>query len=152
MNKYVVIDIDGTVSKVGDRLECLQREPKNWDEFYNRCDEDEPIEDVIRVLNSMFYADPTLTAIFCTGRREGVRAKTIAWLNDNLSHNVLLGSTLLMRPDGNFKHDTKVKPKALEALGISPGNTLVIFEDRDTMVKEWRRLGFTCFQVNEGDF
>ena len=32
------------------------------------------------------------------------------------------------------------------------GNVLGVFEDRDRVVKMWRDLGITCFQVAEGDF
>ena len=33
---YVVVDIDGTISKVGDRIKCLEQSPKDWDSFYAR--------------------------------------------------------------------------------------------------------------------
>ena len=39
----ILVDIDGTISKVGDRIKYLQQEPKNWDSFYEACDEDECI-------------------------------------------------------------------------------------------------------------
>ena len=29
---------------------------------------------------------------------------------------------------------------------------LVVLEDRNSMVKRWRELGYTCLQVNDGDF
>ena len=34
--KYVVVDIDGTLSKVGERLKYLQQDPPDWDRFYRR--------------------------------------------------------------------------------------------------------------------
>lgn len=46
MKNIVVVDIDGTIAKVGDRLKYLQQEKKDWDSFYEHCDEDEPIKDM----------------------------------------------------------------------------------------------------------
>ena len=31
MNRTVIIDIDGTISKVGERIKYLQSEPKDWE-------------------------------------------------------------------------------------------------------------------------
>jgi hypothetical protein len=36
MQRTVVIDIDGTISYVGERLKYLQQEPKDWDSFYKK--------------------------------------------------------------------------------------------------------------------
>ena len=37
MKKTVIVDIDGTISKVGERLKYLLQSPKDWDSFYNDC-------------------------------------------------------------------------------------------------------------------
>ena len=34
MSKIVVCDIDGTISKVGDRIKYLEQSPKDWDAGY----------------------------------------------------------------------------------------------------------------------
>ena len=47
MKRTVIVDIDGTISKVGDRLKFLKQTPKDWDSFYNDCFEDEPILEII---------------------------------------------------------------------------------------------------------
>lgn len=39
----------------------------------------------------------------------------------------------------------------IKAVGITPENT-VVFEDRSGVVYMWRTLGFTCFQVADGDY
>jgi hypothetical protein len=57
-----------------------------------------------------------------------------------------------MRPNGDLRHDTEVKPELLATAGITPENTVCILEDRNSMVKKWRELGFTCLQVEDGDF
>ena len=152
--EYVIVDIDGTLSIVGDRAKCLQQNPKNWDEFYDRCDEDKPNTKIVELVQALWYRHYDI--VFCTGRRESVRAKTVKWLHEyNMGHiNCVLGrrQTLLMRPDGDFRHDTKVKPELLEKVGIKLKDIAFVLEDRSSMVKKWRELGVTCLQVAEGDF
>ena len=146
MKNIVVVDIDGTIAKVGDRLKYLQQEKKDWDSFYEHCDEDEPIRDIIDVVQALYWDNYKI--VFCTGRRESVRFKTVAWIQKNcISH-----FDLLMRPDGDFRHDTMVKPELLATASYTPDKVLCIFEDRDSMVSRWRDLGYRCLQVDRGDF
>lgn len=144
--KIVVVDIDGTVSKVGDRLKYLQQEKKDWDSFYEHCDEDEPIDDMCQLVADLFVLGNDI--VFCTGRRSGVRQKTEEWLDENIG----VDYELLMRKDGDWRHDTEVKPELLSKAGIEPEDVYFILEDRDSMVAKWRELGYRCLQVNEGKF
>lgn len=147
MNKdIVIVDIDGTIAKVGDRLKYLQQEPKDWDSFYEHCDEDEPIEDIIRVVKDLYFCGYNI--VFCTGRRESVRTKTMEWIKKYLNFNPC-GYRLLMRKDNDWRHDTEVKPQMLD---FPASEVLIVLEDRNSMVKKWRELGYTCLQVNKGDF
>ena len=59
---------------------------------------------------------------------------------------------LLMRKDGDFRHDSIVKPELIENSWFDSNIIAFILEDRDSMVNEWRELGFTCLQVAKGDF
>jgi hypothetical protein len=141
-----VFDIDGTLSRVGDRIECLQREPKNWDEFYDRCDEDEPNVPVVEVCRSIWNQGHRV--IYLTGRRESCRKKTMRWLG-KLEIAPLKDEHLIMRPDNDHRHDVVLKPELLKKAGLIP---FMIFDDRASMVSEWRRRGFPCCQVADGDF
>ena len=144
----VVVDIDGTIAKVGDRLKYLQQEKKDWDAFYEHCDEDEPIKDIIELIELMQIHEYNI--VFCTGRRESVRKKTEYWLFKNIW--CLREYKLLMRKDGNWRHDTEVKPELLQKAGITPDKVYFILEDRDSMVAKWRELGYRCLQVADGKF
>lgn len=149
MNKnIIVVDIDGTIAKVGDRLKYLQQEKKDWDGFYEHCDEDEPIEDMCRLVEDLWEWGYHI--VFCTGRRASVRGKTIKWIHQYL--NIGVDYDLLMRKDGDWRHDTEVKPELLKKAGITPDNVYLILEDRDSMVAKWRELGYRCLQVSEGKF
>ena len=140
----VIFDIDGTLSIVGDRLKYLQLTPPDWDAFYNACGEDylnEPIWSIWRAMRENH------TVLFVTGRRESCRADTLDWMKRHLI--TCPTEYLLMRKDGDLRHDTEVKPELIEDF---KDTILVIFEDRSSMVKKWRELGYTCVQVAEGDF
>lgn len=150
MSKIVIVDIDGTISKVGDRLKYLKQSPKDWDSFYEACDEDEPIIDVVSLVEELVC---THRIYFCTGRRESVREKTVIWLDKHVgSMGCLWDEFLLMRKDGDFRHDTEAKPELLKEAGIDLKDIAFVLEDRNSMVQKWRELGLTCLQVADGDF
>ena len=140
----IVFDIDGTLTKVGDRVECLQQTPKDWDSFYNRCGEDKPNEKVVELCQHLAMSNGI---IFVTGRRESCREATLEWMLDN---NIQCDTAdLFMRPDGDWRHDTIVKPELVKTFIHL---IELVFEDRDSMVAKWRELGITCCQVAEGKF
>jgi phosphoglycolate phosphatase-like HAD superfamily hydrolase len=143
--KIVVVDIDGTISKVGDRINCLKSNPPDWDSFYNRCDEDEPMQHVIDIVNSL---SSIYRIVYCTGRRESCRENTVKWFN----LNGVYGGIILMRPDGDHRHDTELKPELIEKAGIKLEDVEFVLEDRNSMVKKWREMGLVCLQVADGDF
>lgn len=145
MRNYI-FDIDGTLSLVGNRVECLSREPKCWDEFYSRCGEDLPNRPVIGVLDCIVHT-PDTRLWFLTGRRESCREVTADWLLTRCG--LCAKENLLMRPDGDFRHDTIVKPEVLAKAGVIPD---VVFEDRNSMAEYWRSQGVCCMQVADGDF
>lgn len=155
MRKIVIVDVDGTLTKVGDRIKYLQQEPKNWDEFYEHCDEDKPVESVCSLVNGL---DWDYTLYFVTGRRESVKNKTIKWINEFVFGSLtvigkgLISGRILMRKDGDFRHDTIVKPELLKEASIDLKDIAFVLEDRDSMVKKWREMGLTCLQVADGNF
>jgi hypothetical protein len=146
MKKIVLVDIDGTISRVGDRLKYL--EAGDWDAFYAACGEDEPIPEMVRLVQIlMSYYE----VVFCTGRTEAVRYKTWEWLYDRFNA-YLLGCSILMRKEGDHRHDIEVKPELLKEAGIDLDQIAFVLEDRNSMVKKWREMGLRCLQVAEGDF
>ena len=148
MNHIVVVDIDGTIAQIGNRLKYItEQNPKDYDAFYDHVGEDEPIQ---KICNVVWSLSQQYDIIFCTGRAERCRKQTEAWLKRHLP--LYEGYQLLMRKDGDHRHDVDVKPQLLEQASIYPNRVLCILEDRNSMVKKWRELGFTCLQVNDGDF
>lgn len=151
---FVVVDIDGTVADCSQRRHHLLKQPKDWDAFFAGIPSDLPIESscrLVRVLGSWgFYR-----VIFCTGRGEEYREQTEAWLRETfegMAPRSWFSDSLLMRATADRRDDPVVKPELLASRGITPQNTAFILEDRNRMVARWRELGFTCFQVADGDF
>lgn len=151
MKNTIVVDIDGTIAKVGDRLKYLQQEKKDWDSFYEHCDEDTVIQPIAKLVD---YLAVDNEIVYCTGRRESVREKTLQWIDNHMDFAGSFAGELklLMRKDNDWRHDTEVKPELLAKNGYTPDNVWFILEDRDSMVTKWRELGFTCLQVNDGKF
>ncbi len=148
--KNYIFDIDGTLTLVGDRVNDLKKSPPDWDSFYNRCGEDEPnqpILDILTMVIERYLHDTNSEYYFVTGRRESCREDTIAWFREKGFY--IDSERLYMRPDEDHRHDSEIKPELLKDAGIEP---YLIFEDRASMVKTWRDLGYCCVQVAEGDF
>lgn len=150
----VIVDIDGTIADTRDRArKYLETSPKDWDKFYDSCAEDKPIRPICDLVQRLacFY-----DIVFVSGRRESCRADTESWIMDNLGLELISVNAVCLRGNGDFRHDTLVKPELLQAymdkFGCKQTDVAFILEDRNSMVKKWRELGYTCLQVAEGDF
>jgi len=139
--KAIIVDVDGTVALRGDR------EPFDW----SRVGEDLPNQPVIDVICSLWAygllkGDP-IQVIFMSGRAEECRKQTELWLDVNVG----LPFQLHMRKDGDFRQDWIVKDE-LFALVRDKYHALSAWDDRDQMVRYWRRIRLQCFQVSDGNF
>lgn len=141
----IVFDLDGTLSIVGDRVRFLQQDKPDWDSFYEACGEDSVNWPVVEVFRAMQTCRHNIKIV--TGRRESVRWKTMSWLHANGIS--IMSKDLHMRPDGDHRHDTLLKP---ELVADFVDEIKMVFEDRNSMVAKWREMGITCLQVAEGDF
>lgn len=153
--EFVIVDIDGTVADLRHRIHFIQGEKKDWDAFYSHAGEDSPIESVISVINSLAISGCQL--VFVTGRPDRIYYPTVDWLEkvSPPTGTMIKKPLMFFRKNGDFRPDTVVKKEIyenkLKAVGITPENT-VVFEDRSGVVYMWRTLGFTCFQVADGDY
>ena len=148
----LIVDIDGTIAEVSkERLKYLHQEKPDWEKFYNECFNDKPIKEIIKLVENLVESGYQI--IFCTGRRESVREITHEWILSNIYfHRAEPAYVLLMRKNGDNRHDVEVKPELLKEAGVNFDNIAFVLEDRNSMVKKWRELGLKCLQVAEGDF
>jgi len=139
----IIFDLDGTLNIIGDRLKYLQQPVKDWDAFYEASLNDAVNTPIAKIYN-LFYEKYSFIYIL-TGRNEKYRAITKQWLRQNN----FLYDKLFMRPDGDYRHDTIVKPM-LAAPFLN--RIEMAFEDRKVMADKWRELGILCLHVAEGNF
>ena len=144
----VVVDLDGTLTIVGERIKHLKQDPPDWSAFYSRCGEDRPNAAVLQLVHALLLLSNRYEIVFCTGRPEEYRKLTVGWLEQWAFTSD--DYRLLMRADGDHRPDSTVKPELLANAGILKSDVEFILEDRSSMIEAWRKLGFACFQVAEG--
>jgi len=133
----VLVDIDGTVALMGDRS------PYAWD----RVGSDLPNPAVITAVRAMHAAGNAI--VFCSGRDAVCRPETEAWLDLYVGVRY---EALFMRPEGDGRKDAVVKREIFDREIRDSWRIVGVFDDRQQVVRMWRALGLTVFQVAEGDF
>jgi FMN phosphatase YigB (HAD superfamily) len=142
--RWVVFDIDGTVSDASHRQQLAQA--KEWDQFHSLAAEDKvivPVANLVRVLSG------TAQVMFLTGRPEKFRFATEKWLHD--SGLEFYYDHLLMRDDGDFlTKDIDMKVAKLEKFFGNKFNVLhqvwMVLDDRQQVVEGLRNYGLTVLQ------
>ncbi|PZG01241.1 phosphatase domain-containing protein [Micromonospora deserti] len=135
--EIVLVDIDGTVAL------NVSRSPYDM----TRVGEDEPNTAVIAAVRAMHAAG--YGVIFCSGRDASARATTEAWLARHVRVPYL---ALHLRAVGDSRKDVVVKREIYEREIEDRYRVAGVFDDRQQVVRMWRELGLTVFQVAEGDF
>jgi phosphoglycolate phosphatase-like HAD superfamily hydrolase len=139
----IIFDLDGTLANLEHRLHYIRKSPRDYDAFYDACDKDLPIYQIV-TLNKILYN--TFNDIFIwSGRRESTREKTLEWLY----RYKIQFNAIRFRKDGDFRDDVIVKEEWLHELPNNQWPDLV-FDDRKRVVDMWRRNGIKCCQVEEG--
>lgn len=145
----IICDIDGTVAQMVDRS------PFDW----KRVGEDLPKTDVIRIINLLEDADMAelrenvhgvgRKTIFLSGRDEICRKETEQWIR---KHVTQFEFELHMRAHNDNRPDDIVKYDILRDQIAPRYNPIAVFDDRNRVVRMWRKMGLLCLQVAEGDF
>ncbi|MFG1890172.1 AAA family ATPase [Micromonospora sp. NPDC049051] len=135
--EIVLVDIDGTVALT------VSRSPYDM----TRVAEDEPNPAVIAAVRAMHAAG--YGVVFCSGRDATARAATEAWLARHVRIPYL---GLHLRAVGDSRKDSVVKREIYEREIAGRYRVVGVFDDRQQVVRMWRALGLTVFQVAEGDF
>lgn len=141
-----LFDLDGTICDCAHRLHHIQSTPKNWDEFFAACHDDDPIPHIIELARHLKCAG--LEIVYVTGRSDQCREQTEQWLNNN--H--LPFGPIYMRKEGDHRDDDEVKIELLAQVRRDGFDPVLAFEDRSRVVRAFRKSGLPCLQVNEGDF
>lgn len=136
----VLVDIDGTIALRGDRdpyaHEHAMEDAVNW-----------PVVYAVDALHAVYHA----RIVLVSARKEKFREITEYWL---WKHQIFAGQidVLHMRPNKDQRADQHVKRDIYLSLVEPTYKVQVVFDDRDRVVKMWRELGLTCFQVAPGGY
>lgn len=133
----VVVDIDGTVALMNGR------DPYDM----SRVSEDTPNHAVISAVRAMHAAGHLI--VYCSGRSDDCRDETEAWLD---RHVGVAYEGLFMRVTGDQRRDHIVKEEIFDREIRGSYHVVGVFDDRAQVVRMWRSLGLTVFQVAEGNF
>lgn len=133
----ILVDLDGTVAIIG------RRSPYDASLVHL----DTPNAPVIEAVRAMHAAGHTI--IFCSGRTDDYRPLTENWLAEHVG---VPYAALHMRPAGDTRRDSVVKREIFENEIRHRWRVVAVFDDRDQVVRMWRELGLTVFQVAEGNF
>ena len=136
----ILVDMDGTLARLGNH-----RGP--YDD--HRCDEDEPFEYVVNLIQGFLESRPNVNLIIVSGRNEDrARIPTETWLE---RHGFKPQAVLLRSGDDN-RPDTVVKRELYEEFIKDKFYVEFVVEDRQVVVDLWRRdLGLPCAQVDYGN-
>lgn len=146
MMKCYIVDIDGTIANNEHRIHYITNGHKDWDKWHANAHKDEPIEQMIEILD--LAAAAGIKIVLCTGRDEKCREDTLEWLHE---HDIPYNA-LFMRKLGDRRDDDIVKFELLEQIYEMGYEPVLVFDDRDRVVKMWRAAGLRCLQVAPGDF
>jgi hypothetical protein len=143
----VIVDLDGTLSDGTHRLHLLPTKDlhltESWSEFNGAAIGDSPIQNTIDVVNALWKAG--MLVIILTGRSDEVETDTMIWLD---RHRVKYDYMIMRRASDNRK-DTVIKEEVLRAIGMK--HIVCAFDDSPNVIKHFRSLGITTYQVTEYD-
>ena len=143
----VICDLDGTLSDGTHRLHLLPTKDlhltESWSVFNGAAIGDKPIQNTIDVVNTRWEAG--MGVIILTGRSDEVETDTLIWLD---RYKVKFDYLIMRRAEDNRK-DTVIKEEVLRAIGLE--HIKCAFDDSPSVVKHFRSLGITTYQVTEYD-
>lgn len=102
------------------------------------------------VINTVQKLMSEAEIIFVSGREDNCRTATEEWLKDNLGF--FHAPQLHMRKTHDYRPDYVIKGELFDAHIRDHYDVLGVFDDRDQVVKMWRSIGLTVFQVADGNF
>lgn len=129
------LDLDGTIALHNDR------NPYDW----SKCN-----TDLVNGPLHKLLIDSTTPIVCISGRSSDAYDLTDKWLSEKTD---ICERALYMRGPKDNRKDWLVKLELAADVITNHGYwPEIIFDDRDSVVKTWRDVGFTCFQVAPGNF
>lgn len=150
MNAWI-FDVDGTLADPTHRRGYVQNKPKRWDLWNKTMNRDGYHKDIFQFMYSGWNLGNKI--LISTGREESYRDVTLEWLHNNpWFDTTILLDKMFMRKDKDYRSDELIKKEMLDQMREDGYNPVLVFDDRDRVVKMWRENGIRCLQVSEGNF
>ncbi|GAB3483527.1 phosphatase domain-containing protein [Marinomonas epiphytica] len=145
----VIVDLDGTLAEFDHTkvAHWVLGPEKHWDPFFEYMKEANVIENVLHLVNILKQQGQKI--VICSGRPESHKAHSLAWIE---KHNIPCDG-IYLRPEGaDAMPDEAVKQALLAQIKEDGFAPWLVLDDRDAVVRSWRKLGMTCLQCAPGDF
>lgn len=130
---------------------------KNWPAFFAGIKDDTVNNPCAKLLKAMAWSGYGI--VYCSGRGDNERKATVEWLSKHkLDWFVMpLGNEgykapLYMRGRHDSRRDDIVKEIILDFEILTKYTPVFMIDDRDQVVAMWRKRGFTCLQIDYGNF
>jgi hypothetical protein len=145
----VIFDLDGTLANIDDRREKSMKPngKLNWDKFSSDELIKTDLPNIPVIKTAKLFHQNGFKIYVLSGRSINTKRVTTQWLK---KYDVPF-DVLKMREKNDNTPDEVIKKEYVVKLAILD-NIFLIFDDREKVVKMWRSLGLSCFQVNEGKF
>ena len=144
----IIVDLDGTLADIEERLHHIEKDPKDWESFSKEIHTDLVNKWCERLMTAMKKQGCKILLV--TGRmgNQLTRCETENWLE----RWEVPWSIIYYRGDQDIRPDDVVK-KEIYQKSIEPFfDVQFVVEDRARVVKMWREIGLICLQCAEGDF
>lgn len=135
--KAFLVDVDGTLAHMHNRS------PYDW----KKVGEDH-VDEIIADIVFNLGVDSDYTCIVMSGRDSECLDETIEWLNEH----AIPWQHLYMRAEKDMRRDDIVKAELFDKYVRDNFDVKFVLDDRDQVVRMWRKMGLTCLQVAEGNF
>ena len=146
-----LIDINGCLSDVRDRLKFIEQDPKDWESFFDALERDKVNEWCKKLIEMVEGLDgPSLSRhriIFITGTPEFFRERMVAWLIKHGLNPRAHRRKLIMRPDGDKMVDHFFKLEAYRGLIERNFNLKYVVDDSAAVCQQFAKLGIPSLCV-----
>lgn len=140
-NVYLV-DLDGTVANIDRRSSPYAA---------NECLTDIPIKSVIDTVVALYKQH--FKIIFVSGRSNEYRKLSKQWINEFIQvDNNPINYELFMREENDKRPDQIIKKEIYNKFIKDKYYVVAVFDDRPKVIRMWREIGLTVFQLNEIEF
>ena len=129
-----IVDLDGTLADIS------HRNPFDATDAAN-----DPVRTHVQFMVNTLAASGVQILIF-SGRRDTYVQAT----KEFLDKNSISYTSLVMRPDGDFRKDSVIKQEFFDKYVRDQYNVVAVFDDRPQVCRLWRKLGLPLFDVGLG--